>query len=116
MKDIVADAGLVAKCGLYCGACNRFLKEKCPGCEGNVKASWCKVRSCVMEHGYGSCADCEEFADPADCAKFDNWMARAFGWVFNSNRRACVMKIRELGPKGFAEQMAGLGKQSLPRK
>ncbi len=116
MKDIVADAGLVAKCGLYCGACKKHLKGKCQGCAENAKASWCKIRSCTMEHGYGSCADCEEFPNPADCPKFDNWMARAFGWVFNSNRQACVMKIKELGLQGYAEHMTGLGKQSLPRR
>jgi hypothetical protein len=36
MKAIVADAGLVAYCGLYCGACKAYLKEKYPGCHGNA--------------------------------------------------------------------------------
>jgi hypothetical protein len=28
MKEIVADSKLVAYCGLYCGACKSYLKEK----------------------------------------------------------------------------------------
>ncbi len=31
MKEIVSDPKLVAYCGLYCGACKRYLQEKCPG-------------------------------------------------------------------------------------
>jgi len=32
MKEIIADEKLVAKCGLYCGACGAYLKGRCPGC------------------------------------------------------------------------------------
>ena len=51
-------AELVARCGLYCGACGSYLKGRCPGCRENVKATWCKVRACCGEHSYASCADC----------------------------------------------------------
>ncbi len=109
-------AELVARCGLYCGACGRYLKGRCPGCRENAKAGWCKVRSCCAEHSYASCADCTEHLDPAGCARFDNFIARLFGLVFNSNRRACVLKIRELGPQGYAAFMAAERRQSLPRR
>ena len=115
MNEIVADAGLVAKCGLYCGACKRHRKGKCAGCAENTKAGWCKIRSCTIERGYSSCADCTEFSDPADCPKFENWMSRIFALIFNSNRRACVMRIKEIGPQGYAEEMTAAGRQSLPR-
>lgn len=39
MKQVVADPNLVAYCGLYCGACGAYLKERCPGCHSNAKAT-----------------------------------------------------------------------------
>lgn len=116
MRELVADRSLIARCGLYCGACRAYLKGRCPGCKENAKASWCKIRSCCHQHGYASCADCSEFKDPNDCVKFNNFVGKVFAVLFNSNRRACILKIRELGPDGFARHMVQLGRQSLPRK
>jgi hypothetical protein len=115
MKDIVADPSLVAYCGLYCGACKRYLQDKCPGCRENEKASWCKVRSCGMEHHYNSCADCTEFSDPNACKAFNNFISRLFAFVFRSNRAACIAQISELGVEGHAQKMSALGFQSLKR-
>ncbi len=116
MRQLVADANLVARCGLYCGACRSYLKGKCPGCHDNAKAKWCKVRSCCMEHSYDTCADCEKHADPKECALFNNAIAKVFGLLFNSNRQACIFKIKELGTEGFANHMTELKRQSLPRR
>ena len=109
-------AELVARCGLYCGACGSYLKGRCPGCRENAKATWCRVRTCCQERSYASCADCADHPDPASCSRFDNVVSRALAIVFNSNRRACVLKIRELGPQGYAALMAGQRRQSLPRR
>jgi hypothetical protein len=109
-------AELIARCGLYCGACGSYLRGRCPGCRENVKATWCQVRACCQEHSYASCADCGEHADPASCGRFDNVISRLFGFAFNSSRRACVLKIRELGPQGYATLMAGERRQSFPRR
>lgn len=116
MPEIRADRQLVARCGLYCGACGSYLKGRCPGCAGNEKASWCKVRSCCAEHQYGSCADCGEHEDPLQCGRFDNFFARVIGVVLNSDRAACIAKIRELGPDGYAAFMAERRRQTLPRR
>ncbi len=115
-KDVVADPSLVAYCGLYCGACRRYLRGACPGCHDNSKATWCKIRTCCVDHSYASCADCGDHHDPNRCEKFDNLLARIFAFIFNSNRRACVLKIRELGVEGYAAYMAEQKRQSLPRK
>ncbi len=116
MKEVTASKDLVAYCGLYCGACGAYLKGRCPGCHDNVKARWCKIRSCCLEHSYATCADCRDFEDPGDCGRFNNLIAKVFAVLFNSNRRACVLKIRELGTDGFARHMAERGTQSLPRR
>ena len=115
MKPIVSDAGLVAYCGLYCGACRSHLKGRCPGCHGNAKASWCKVRRCCMDKGLATCAACEDFADPTECGKFNNIVARLFGWVFRSDRAACIRQIRDLGVQGHADDMAKRRHQSIRR-
>lgn len=113
MKEIVADAGLVAYCGLYCGACGKYLKGKCPGCHDNVKATWCKVRSCCAEKGYASCANCAAFQDPAECKKFNNVISKVVGFVLRSDRRACILQIKKMGVLGHAENMASNKRQSL---
>jgi hypothetical protein len=115
MREITADKNLVAYCGLYCGACKSYLRERCPGCHENAKATWCTIRTCCAEHGYQSCADCNEFKDPKQCAKFDNFVSRVFGLLFRSNRAACIECIRQKGLESFAGDMAARRAQSMPR-
>jgi hypothetical protein len=115
MREIVASADQVARCGLYCGACAKFLSEKCPGCHENEKATWCKIRSCCIESGISSCADCAEFADARECTKFDNPMSKLFALFFRSDRAACIDQIRRLGLEGHAEAMAAGKLQSIKK-
>jgi hypothetical protein len=116
VSDVVADPDLVARCGLYCGACGAYRKGRCPGCARATNRSWCKVRTCCGERSLASCAECADHADPAGCPKFDNVVARLFGLVMNSDRRAAVLKLRALGRDAFAAYMAGRGWQSIPRR
>ena len=116
MRDVVADTKLIAACGLYCGACKAYLKGRCPGCRDNEKASWCKIRACCLADDLASCADCEAHPDPTDCSKFDSLLGRVIGFVLNSNRAACVARIREVGPEAFAAEMAEQKKVTLPRR
>ncbi len=113
MKEITADPDLVAHCGLYCGACRAYRKGSCPGCHENEKATGCKVRACCREHGDASCAQCDEFQDPTNCKKFNNFIARLFGFIFRSDRRACIAQIRELGIEGHAEKMTQQGRMTI---
>jgi hypothetical protein len=115
MREIRESVDLVAYCGLYCGACKAYLKETCDGCRRNERATWCKIRSCGIVKGISSCADCDEFADPADCRKFNNVISRVFGLVFRSDRPACINQIKELGPAGHAKKMAELKLHSIRR-
>jgi len=116
MKEIVSDPGLVAYCGLYCGACRAYLKDRCPGCHESEKATWCKVRSCCIEHRFASCADCQEFPAPKDCREFNNIVAKLFGFLFRSDRPACIAQVRELGIQGHADDMARQKRQTVKRR
>jgi hypothetical protein len=111
----VSNPDLVAYCGLYCGACRKYLREKCPGCHDNAGAKWCKVRLCCLDNGHASCADCREFDNPRDCKKFNNIVARMFGLLFRSDRAACIAQIRELGVQGHADKMTELRRMSVKR-
>jgi hypothetical protein len=115
MKEIVADPKLVAACGLYCGACGAYRRGRCPGCKENHKAGWCKVRSCCQTNRYASCAECSEHEDPRDCRWYDNWIAKLFGFIFRSNRAACIDQIRLTGLDAHAADMAKNKRQSFKR-
>jgi hypothetical protein len=115
MKPIVADVDLAAYCGLYCGACGAYRRERCPGCHENKKATWCKVRACCIENGYSTCAECRIVADPHDCKKFNNFISKLFGLIFSSDRRACILQIREVGLQGHVDRMADLQSHSIRR-
>jgi len=115
MKEIKANKELVALCGLYCGACKKYLNEKCPGCHENSKASWCKIRTCCLENNYLSCADCKEFTNPNDCKKFNNFMAKLFSLIFKSDRAGCIEQIGKIGIEGHAKKMAELKIPSLKK-
>ncbi len=116
MKNIEAREDLVAYCGLYCGACKKYLQEKCPGCHENEKASWCKVRKCCMENNFSSCAECNKFSDIMDCKGYNNMIAKLFGLFFNSDRKACIRRIEEVGVKVFAGEMASQGIMTYKRQ
>jgi len=104
MKEIVADKSLIAYCGLYCGACKKHLSGKCPGCQKNVKASWCKVRTCCMSHSFASCAECR-LVPPSLCEKLNNFIAKIFAFVFRTDRPASINFIRKNGYALYASEM-----------
>lgn len=115
MTSIAADPKLVAYCGLYCGACGQYLRGRCQGCAKNEKAKWCRLRTCCMENTYASCASCTSFPDVADCGKFNTFMAKIFAFIFRSNRRACIDRIRAIGVEQYAAEMAEKKMQSIKR-
>jgi hypothetical protein len=73
------------------------------------------VRSCCRENRFASCGECKEFSDPQDCRKFNNFIAKIFGFIFRSNRAACVRQIRLIGIDGHAADMAKNKRQSIKR-
>ncbi|NLG65462.1 MAG: DUF3795 domain-containing protein [Actinobacteria bacterium] len=115
MAEMQVTPELVASCGLYCGACKSYLRGKCQGCHQNVKATWCKIRSCCGDQGIQSCASCSEYPDPMTCRKFNNFMAKVFRVVFRSDRAACIDQIKQLGLEGHARAMAARGSQTIKR-
>ena len=116
MPDILSNPELVAACGLYCGACKRYLAGKCKGCRENAKATWCKVRACCITNKVETCASCRSNADPSKCKKFNNLISKLFGLVFNSDRSACIAKIKKCGIREYAKIMAENKMPSIKRR
>ena len=114
MKPITANTEYIAACGLYCGACRKFLMEKCPGCKENEKATWCKIRTCCQEKGVQSCAECSTAV--TECPKYSNFMSKLFGLLFRSDRPACVQYIKDHGAQAFAEEMTRRKCQTMKKK
>jgi hypothetical protein len=114
MKVIPHDQDLVAYCGLYCGACPRYLRDNCPGCKKNEKAAWCKIRTCCMEKKIKSCADCN-FDDVNECNKFNNFMSKLFSFIFRSNRKGCIEAIRKNGYADYTTDMVKKKQVSIKR-
>lgn len=105
---------LVAKCGLYCGNCKTYQKGKCPGCETNQKATWCKARICCIENNYDTCADCTT-TNPLDCKKFSNFVSDIFSFVFRSDRPASIQFINENGKEAYVDLMIDQKRMSMKK-
>jgi len=114
--DIKTDKNLIAFCGLYCGACRTYIAGKCAGCRTDKKHDWCKIRKCCIENNRFSCADCADFSDPTACGKFNNWISKVFGFIFNSDRAACIRQLKERGADQYARFMAGAKAMTIRRK
>lgn len=114
-KEITVNKDLIAACGLYCGACKSYINGKCPGCRENTKASWCKTRQCCIENNIQSCADCTS-VHYMECKKFNNGFSKLIGFILNSDRPACIKRIKDVGYEAFASEMAAIGRQSIKRR
>lgn len=114
MKPIISDLRLIARCGLYCGACRKYLQDKCPGCRLNEKALWCGIRKCVQEKNIDTCANCQ--MEVNDCKTYSNFMAKVFAFIFRSDRPACIRFIREHGEQAYADEMTNRKCQTIKRK
>ena len=114
-KEVIADKNLIAACGLYCGACRSFLTDKCPGCKDNIKATWCKIRLCCQENNYQSCSDCNKI-EIKNCKKYNTLISKIVGYVLNSDRMACIDRIKEIGYDDFAIEMTKNRSQTIKRK
>ncbi len=65
MKSSPAYTGRVPACGVYCGKCPVFIREKnsCPGAEINIKkCENCKsFHLCCKDRGINHCYECKTF-------------------------------------------------------
>jgi len=118
MSDVSNSPRLIGCCGLYCAACGSYQSGACPGCSSADKKSkgWCKVRHCCHKQDYSTCADCAVYDDPANCTIFSNVISEIIGMFLNTDRRACILRIRKVGREDYATEMTIKKRQSIPRR
>ena len=117
MNEITIDKNLVSCCWLYCGACEKYLTEKCPGCKKLDKTPfWCTIRDCCLEKGLENCADCKDFKDITACKKYNGVLMRSLGYLCGSDRLTATNMIREKGINEFAKYMAENKIQRIDRR
>lgn len=126
MIPVVNSTSLIGACGLYCGACRKFLKDQCPGCrhldsmhpvKHRRQARWlerCKIRRCCKTKAFHTCAECS--AGVEACKTYTNLVSKLFGLLFNSDRSACIRYIRQNGEEAFAEKMTWYELMTMPRR
>ncbi len=104
MKTIEKNSELVAFCGLYCGACSKYVNEKCSGCAENEKASWCKIRSCCIDAKIKSCAECGKNG-VENCKDYNNLIGKTIEFFSKTSRGKCIDLINTAGYDKFAQYM-----------
>ncbi len=96
---------LIAYCGLCCSNCGSYRKARCQGCHSDTAMfKNCPVKACASGHGYTTCADCADFGDLKECKKLYNFISRAFGFVFQTDRIGKLNHIRQVGLEKFKEE------------
>lgn len=117
MKEIKLDKDLVSCCWLYCGACEKYLSDKCYGCKHlNKTPFWCSIRDCCLNHGYKNCVDCKDYPNITDCKKYNGFVMRILGYLCGSDRLAAAAMIKEKGIDEFAKYMSENKIQRIARK
>ncbi len=96
---------LIAACGLYCGACRKYIAGKCPGCKENEKASWCKIRSCNMKNFTPNCSQCT-LTTKGECKILNNSIGKVFKLIFRTDRLASLRFISRYGSDAYVDKMA----------
>lgn len=104
----------VAYCGLYCGACKKYINSRCEGCYNNEKANWCEIRKCCIEHNYNTCADCQ-MTSSRECKKYNNIFARVISFILRTDRSKCIERIKEIGMEQFAIEMKNARCRSIKK-
>lgn len=107
---------LVAYCGLYCGNCSKYKKNKCPGCILNDKMTWCKIRSCCIENNFTNCSQCKTFSNVKECKDYNNFIGKVIEFFFRSDRSKCIEVIKSDGLDKFISEMQQTGKMSYSKR
>jgi len=91
--------GSVPPCGVFCGGCPTYTREKkpCPGAEisGRCESKNCPYYLCCQEHSVDFCHQCDQYP----CKRFKtfarNW--KKYGQDFLENQAM----LKEQGPEEF---------------
>ena len=96
---------VLAYCGLVCSQCGAYVKGRCGGCHSDKPMNMgCKVKPCVQERNYSSCADCADFENLKECKKLNNFISKIFEFIFRNDKIGNLNCIREIGAEKFQQE------------
>jgi hypothetical protein len=113
-QEYLNNPQLIAACGLYCGTCSKYVKEKCPGCKENSKAKWCKIRTCNLDNHFSNCTECSDVSIE-ECKKLNNTIGKVFKLIFGTDRIASLIYIKNNGAEHYAEKMCKMGQMAIKK-
>lgn len=108
MSKLTLDSKLIAPCGIYCGACYMFLRDKknCLGCRIDSaykpkSCDKCKIANCEQLHNKpsGFCYDCEKFP----CQSFKQ-LDKRYRTKYSTSLIQNQIEIKERGTNSFLTQ------------
>jgi hypothetical protein len=102
---IKKDSKLVSYCGLYCGACKKYINELCKGCKEKETPEWCKVKPCNESKKTDSCSECNEVNNYKNCTKLYPLSYKFGEFIAGMSREAGLNMIKNKGKIKFAEFM-----------
>ncbi len=100
-------SSLIAACGMNCGICYAYLREKnkCPGCrlfdaQEPVSIVWCKIRNCelIKKGKVKFCFECDSFA----CKRLKQ-LDKRYRTKYNMSEIDNLEYIRKNGIRKFVE-------------
>lgn len=103
----------IAACGLFCTNCGRFKKGKCEGCQVSPAFANCPARSCCMEKGIITCAECPDFTtieEYRSCKKLNSFVAKVFSFIFRTDRPTAIHFLRDSGKDAYLAEKRSSGK------
>ena len=102
MEKNLFEAALIAPCGLNCGVCYAYVREKnrCPGCRSEkLSSKYCKecvIKNCSKLSADGLCGSCD--TDP--CKRLKGLHAR-YKLKYNTDLFDNIKIIQERGMEEF---------------
>lgn len=105
MSKLILDSKLIAPCGIYCGACYMFLRDKkrCWGCriDSAEKPKYCDkciIANCerLSQTTSGFCFDCEKFP----CQRLKQ-LDKRYRTKYDTSLVQNQVDIKEKGSKSF---------------
>ena len=91
---------LIAPCGMNCGICVGYLREKkkCPGCNESSLDKRCRIRNCknIKNNQSGFCFECEKYP----CSRLKQ-LDKRYKMKYGMSMIENLENIKNLGLKKF---------------
>ena len=106
MNQVSIKSSLIAPCGMNCGVCIAYLREKrkCPGCRGSNENKFsrvhCRIKNCneLTKHNKRFCFTCEKFP----CARLKQ-LDKRYRTRYAMSMLENLENIKRLGVRAFVK-------------